>query len=205
MQHFLRELIRIEINNKEMCFNGFFSADEYTQYLNGLYMGADITFLLNDKYVEFLRKHLEDFIVMLDAYLPMYQETVDSMKHDARNSPYLQEEADWYQMLFEIRSAKLYYYYKLMEELSPNTANTKEIVVDEPEKKTIQTLAKGVMDIGNVLGCKKTKAQEIINTGFLTNYEVGYYVGRTPVLDLSKWDKLPSAFKAKICNNKSKT
>ena len=131
MQHFLRELIRIEINNKEMCFNGFFSADEYTQYLNGLYMGADITFLLNDKYVEFLRKHLEDFIVMLDAYLPMYQETVDSMKHDARNSPYLQEEADWYQMLFEIRSAKEFYYNKFLEILNYEKQEKREIVTQE--------------------------------------------------------------------------
>ena len=51
MQNFLKELKRIEINNDERCFNGFFSSEEYTEYLNKLYSNVDITLLMDKNFL----------------------------------------------------------------------------------------------------------------------------------------------------------
>mgnify|MGYP006385658301 CR=1 FL=1 len=131
MQEFLQELIRIEINDKEKCFNGFYSAEAYTKYLNELYSTADMTALTNELYLFATEKQLEDYMVMLDAYLPMYLETVQNMQHDAMISPYLQEEADWYQTLYEIRNAKEFYYNKFLEILNYEKQEKREIVTQE--------------------------------------------------------------------------
>ena len=131
MQDFLKELIRIEINDKEKCFNGYYSAEAYTKYINELYSTADMIALTNEHYLFATEKQLEDYMVMLDAYLPMYLETVQNMQHDAMISPYLQEEADWYQTLYEIRNAKEFYYNKFLEILNYEKQEKREIVTQE--------------------------------------------------------------------------
>ena len=204
MQEFLKELIRIEINDTDKSFNGFYSADAYTKYLHELYAAANMSILVDVRYSAILQTQLKDFLVMLDAYLPIFQETVDNMKHDAQISPYLQNEADWYQTLYEIRNAKLYYYEELMNIMSPQMivepdrgGDAKDLEEDRPK------LAKGVEEIAKVLGCGKTKANEIIQSGFMKEYEVGHYNGRTPILEIDKWERLPSELKSKICKKKS--
>ena len=204
MQEFLRELIRIEINDKDKSFNGFYSAEAYTKYLNELYAAANMSILVDEKYAAILRAQLKDFIIMLDAYLPMFPETVEDMRHDAEVDKNLKCEYDWYKMLFDIRNAKIYYYEELMNIMSPQMivepdrdGGVKELVEDKPK------LAKGVEEIAKVLGCGKTKANEIIQSGFMKEYEVGHYNGRTPVLEIDKWDRLPSELKSKICKKKS--
>lgn len=204
MQEFLKELIRIEINDIDKSFNGFYSAEAYTKYLHELYAAANMSILVDVRYSAILQTQLKDFLVMLDAYLPIFQETVDNMKHDAQISPYLQNEADWYQTLYEIRNAKLYYYEELMNIMSPQ-------MIVEPDRgsdaKDLEEdrlkLAKGVEGIAKVLGCGKTKASEIIQSGFMKEYEVGHYNGRTPILEIDKWERLPSELKSKICKKKS--
>ena len=204
MQEFLKELIRIEINDTDKSFNGFYSAEAYTKYLHELYAAANMSILVDVRYSAILQTQLKDFLVMLDAYLPIFQETVDNMKHDAQISPYLQNEADWYQTLYEIRNAKLYYYEELMNIMSPQMivepdrgSDAKDLEEDRPK------LAKGVEEIAKVLGCGKTKANEIIQSGFMKEYEVGHYNGRTPILEIDKWERLPSELKSKICKKKS--
>ena len=204
MQEFLKELIRIEINDTDKSFNGFYSAEAYTKYLHELYAAANMSILVDVRYTAILKTQLKDFLVMLDAYLPIFQETVDNMKHDAQISAYLQNEADWYQTLYEIRNAKLYYYEELMNIMSPQMivepdrgSDAKDLEEDRPK------LAKGVEEIAKVLGCGKTKANEIIQSGFMKEYEVGHYNGRTPVLEIDKWERLPSELKSKICKKKS--
>lgn len=204
MQEFLKELIRIEINDTDKSFNGFYSADAYTKYLHELYAAANMSILVDVRYSAILQTQLKDFLVMLDAYLPIFQETVDNMKHDAQISPYLQNEADWYQTLYEIRNAKLYYYEELMNIMSPQMivepdrgSDAKDLEEDRPK------LAKGVGEIAKVLGCGKTKANEIIQSGFMKKYEVGHYNGRRPILEIDKWESLSSELKSKICKKKS--
>ena len=215
MQNFLKELKRIEINNDERCFNGFFSSEEYTEYLNKLYSNVDITLLMDKNFLIILQNDLEDFMVMLDAYLPMFIEVVEDMQHDARRSPYLQEEADWYRTLYNIRGAKIYFYKKIMNVTSfkgiskpvdcniPELANMLKSQDVQDRNQNIPELAKGVAEIAQILGCGKTKANEIIQSGFLKDFEVGYYNGRTPVLELNKWEKLPSNLRTEICKKKS--
>lgn len=215
MQHFLRELKRIEIDNDERCFNGFFSSERYTEHLNKLYSNVDITLLMDENCLTILQNDLEDFMVILDAYLPMFIEVVDNMRHDARISPYLQEEADWYTTLYNIRGAKIYYYKKIMNLTSckgiskqvdgniPELANMLKSQDVQDRNQNIPELAKGVAGIAQILGCGKTKANEIIQSGFLKDFEVGYYNGRTPVLELNKWEKLPSNLRTEICKKKS--
>lgn len=215
MQNFLKELKRIEINNDERCFNGFFSSEEYIEYLNKLYSNVDITLLMDKNFLIILQNDLEDFMVMLDAYLPMFIEVVEDMQHDARRSPYLQEEADWYTTLYNIRGAKIYFYKKIMNVTSfkgiskpvdcniPELANMLKSQDVQDRNQNIPELAKGVAEIARILGCGKTKANEIIQSGFLKDFEVGYYNGRTPVLELHKWEKLPSNLRTEICKKKS--
>jgi hypothetical protein len=204
MQEFLKELIRIEINDKEKCFNGYYSAEAYTKYLNELYAAANMSILVDERYAAILHTQLKDFMTMLDAYLPMFAETVEDMRHDAEVDKNLKCEYDWYKMLFDIRNAKIYYYEELMNIMSPQVivksdgeVGVKELVDDKPK------LAKGVEEIAKVLGCGKTKANEIIQSGFMKEYEVGHYNGRTPVLEIDKWERLPSELKSKICKKRS--
>ena len=204
MQEFLKELIRIEINDTDKSFNGFYSAEAYTKYLNELYAAANMSILVDERYAAILHTQLKDFITMLDAYLPMFAETVEDMRHDAEVDKNLKSEYEWYRMLFDIRSTKIYYYEELMNIMSPQMivepdrdGGVKELVEDKPK------LAKGVEEIAKVLGCGKTKANEIIQSGFMKEYEVGHYNGRTPVLEIDKWDRLPSELKSKICKKKS--
>ena len=215
MQNFLKELKRIEIDNDERCFNGFFSSERYTEHLNKLYSNVDITLLMDENCLTILQNDLEDFMVILDAYLPMFIEVVDNMRHDARISPYLQEEADWYTTLYNIRGAKIYYYKKIMNLTSckginkrvdgniPELANMLKRQDVQERKQNIPELAKGVARIAQILGRGKTKANEIIQSGFLKDFEVGYYNGRTPVLELNKWEKLSSNLRTEICKKKS--
>lgn len=204
MQEFLKELIRIEINDTDKSFNGFYSAEAYTKYLNELYAAANMSILVDERYAAILHTQLKDFITMLDAYLPMFAETVEDMRHDAEVDKNLKSEYEWYRMLFDIRSTKIYYYEELMNIMSPQMivepdrgSDAKELEEDRPK------LAKGVEEIAKVLGCGKTKANEIIQSGFMKEYEVGHYNGRTPVLEIDKWDRLPSELKSKICKKKS--
>ena len=204
MQEFLKELIRIEINDKEKCFNGYYSAEAYTKYLNELYAAANMSILVDERYAAILHTQLKDFITMLDAYLPMFAETVEDMRHDAEVDKNLKSEYEWYRMLFDIRSTKIYYYEELMNIMSPQMivepdrgSDAKELEEDRPK------LAKGVEEIAKVLGCGKTKANEIIQSGFMKEYEVGHYNGRTPILEIDKWERLPSELKSKICKKKS--
>lgn len=204
MQEFLQELIRIEINDKEKCFNGFYSAEAYTKHLNELYAAANMSILVDEKYVAILHIQIKDFMSMLDAYLPMFSETVEDMRHDAEVDKNLKSEYEWYRMLFDIRSTKIYYYEELMNIMSPQMivepdrgSDAKELEEDRPK------LAKGVEEIAKVLGCGKTKANEIIQSGFMKEYEIGHYNGRTPILEIDKWERLPSELKSKICKKKS--
>ena len=204
MQEFLKELIRIEINDTDKSFNGFYSAEAYTKYLNELYAAANMSILVDERYTAILHTQLKDFMTMLDAYLPMFAETVEDMRHDAEVDKNLKSEYEWYRMLFDIRSTKIYYYEELMNIMSPQMivepdrgSDAKELEEDRPK------LAKGVEEIAKVLGCGKTKANEIIQSGFMKEYEVGHYNGRTPVLEIDKWDRLPSELKSKICKKKS--
>lgn len=204
MQEFLKELIRIEINDTDKSFNGFYSAEAYTKYLNELYAAANMSILVDERYAAILHTQLKDFITMLDAYLPMFAETVEDMRHDAEVDKNLKSEYEWYRMLFDIRSTKIYYYEELMNIMSPQMivepdrgSDAKELEEDRPK------LAKGVEEIAKVLGCGKTKANEIIQSGFMKEYEVGHYNGRTPILEIDKWERLPSELKSKICKKKS--
>ena len=204
MQEFLKELIRIEINDTDKSFNGFYSAEAYTKYLHELYAAANMSILVDVRYTAILQTQLKDFIVMLDAYLPMFPETVEDMRHDAEVDKNLKSEYEWYRMLFDIRSAKIYYYEELMNIMSPQMivepdrgSDAKDLEEDRPK------LAKGVEEIAKVLGCGKTKANEIIQSGFMKEYEVGHYNGRTPILEIDKWERLPSELKSKICKKKS--
>ena len=204
MQEFLKELIRIEINDKEKCFNGYYSAEAYTKYLNELYAAANMSILVDERYAAILHTQLKDFMTMLDAYLPMFAETVEDMRHDAEVDKNLKSEYEWYRMLFDIISTKIYYYEELMNIMSPQMivepdrgSDAKELEEDRPK------LAKGVEEIAKVLGCGKTKANEIIQSGFMKEYEVGHYNGRTPILEIDKWERLPSELKSKICKKKS--
>ena len=204
MQEFLKELIRIEINDTDKSFNGFYSAEAYTKYLNELYAAANMSILVDERYTAILHTQLKDFMTMLDAYLPMFAETVEDMRHDAEVDKNLKSEYEWYRMLFDIRSTKIYYYEELMNIMSPQMivepdrgSDAKELEEDRPK------LAKGVEEIAKVLGCGKTKANEIIQSGFMKEYEVGHYNGRTPILEIDKWERLPSELKSKICKKKS--
>ena len=204
MQEFLKELIRIEINDTDKSFNGFYSAEAYTKYLNELYAAANMSILVDERYAAILHTQLKDFMTMLDAYLPMFAETVEDMHHDAEVDKNLKSEYEWYRMLFDIRSTKIYYYEELMNIMSPQMivepdrgSDAKELEEDRPK------LAKGVEEIAKVLGCGKTKANEIIQSGFMKEYEVGHYNGRTPILEIDKWERLPSELKSKICKKKS--
>ena len=204
MQEFLKELIRIEINDTDKSFNGFYSAEAYTKYLNELYAAANMSILVDERYAAILHTQLKDFMTMLDAYLPMFAETVEDMRHDAEVDKNLKSEYEWYRMLFDIRSTKIYYYEELMNIMSPQMivepdrgSDAKELEEDRPK------LAKGVEEIAKVLGCGKTKANEIIQSGFMKEYEVGHYNGRTPILEIDKWERLPSELKSKICKKKS--
>ena len=123
MQEFLQELIRIEINDKEKCFNGFYSAEAYTKHLNELYAAANMSILVDERYAAILHTQLKDFMTMLDAYLPMFAETVEDMRHDAEVDKNLKCEYDWYKMLFDIRNAKIYYYEELGKLLQPSTTS----------------------------------------------------------------------------------
>ena len=204
MQEFLKELIRIEINDTDKSFNGFYSAEAYTKYLNELCAAANMSILVDERYAAILHTQLKDFMTMLDAYLPMFAETVEDMRHDAEVDKNLKSEYEWYRMLFDIRSTKIYYYEELMNIMSPQMivepdrgGDAKELEEDRPK------LAKGVEEIAKVLGCGKTKANEIIQSGFMKEYEVGHYNGRTPILEIDKWERLPSELKSKICKKKS--
>ena len=137
MQEFLKELIRIEINDTDKSFNGFYSAEAYTKYLNELYAAANMSILVDERYTAILYTQLKDFMTMLDAYLPMFAETVEDMRHDAEVDKNLKCEYDWYKMLFDIRNAKIYYYEELGKLLQPSTtslistSNNKENLEEE--------------------------------------------------------------------------
>ena len=85
----------------------------------------------------------------------------------------------------------------------PELANMLKSQDVQDRNHNIPELAKGVAEIAQILGCGKTKANEIIQSGFMKEHEVGHYNGRTPVLEIDKWERLPSELKSKICKKRS--
>lgn len=199
MKEFIAELVKIEINEKNRTFNGYSSSDNYTQYLNQLYLSANF-----EKLSESIKQQLKDFTATLDAYLPVNQEIVDNMRHDALFNPDLGNEVAWLENLFEIRSTKEYYYEELLsllgEKINP------EVKPVPPEKELTNknevndNLAIGYDAIGKVLGCKRTKLAKILKTEILQNEGVVYYLSSRPILDKGKWKSLldlkPSVLKS---------
>ncbi len=195
MKEFIAELVKIEINEKNRTFNGYSSSDNYTQYLNQLYLSANF-----EKLSESIKQQLKDFTATLDAYLPVNQEIVDNMRHDALFNPDLGNEVAWLENLFEIRSTKEYYYQELLSLLGEKINNPVSLKSEvEPvalEKELTNknavndNLAKGYEAIGMVVGCKRTKLAQILKSEILQNEGVVYYLGSRPVLDKGKWKSL---------------
>lgn len=203
MKEFIAELVKIEINEKNRTFNGYSSSDNYTQYLNQLYLSANF-----EKLSESIKQQLKDFTSTLDAYLPVNQEIVDNMRHDALFNPDLGNEVAWLENLFEIRSIKEYYYQELLsllEKINPESLKSEvEPVAIEKEltnkNEVNDNLAIGYDAIGKVLGCKRTKLAKILKTEILQNEGVVYYLSSRPILDKGKWKSLldlkPSVLKS---------
>ncbi len=194
MKEFIAELVKIEINEKNRTFNGYSSSDNYTQYLNQLYLSANF-----EKLSESIKQQLKDFTATLDAYLPVNQEIVDNMRHDALFNPDLGNEVAWLENLFEIRSTKEYYYQELLsllgEKINPVSLKSEvEPVALEKEltnkNEVNDNLAVGYEAIGMVLGCQRTKLAQILKSGILESEGVVYYLGSRPVLDKGKWKSL---------------
>lgn len=194
MKEFIAELVKIEINEKNRTFNGYSSSDNYTQYLNELYLSVNF-----EKLSESIKQQLKDFTATLDAYLPVNQEIVDNMRHDALFNPDLGNEVAWLENLFEIRSTKEYYYQELLsllgEKINPESLKSEvQPVALEKEltnkNEVNDNLALGYEAIWIVLGCKRTKLAQILKSEILQNEGVVYYLGRRPVLDKGKWKSL---------------
>jgi len=126
MKAFIKELLRIEVNHINYTFNGFKTADEYTNYLSELFAAADFS-----KLNQSTRIQVEDLIPRMDAYLSIDNIDIEMITHDIDTNTDLKKDATWYYTLYNIKGIKLYYYDKIMkmiEELFPGIS-VPEVVV----------------------------------------------------------------------------
>lgn len=127
MKAFIKELLRIEVNHINYTFNGFKTADEYTNYLSELFAAADFS-----KLNQSTRIQVEDLIPRMDAYLSIDNIDIEMITHDIDTNTDLKKDAAWYYTLYNIKGIKLYYYDKIMkmiEELFPEIPSAPEVIV----------------------------------------------------------------------------
>ncbi len=197
----LAELSRND--DRQPCYNGVRLEETeiaYQRILDKLYNDAVVELLSSSFDKDLLIKRLGEIQDSQSCFYCPSKEGIQGRRDEEKQSKSdsLKQETDYLEFMMNCVVLQRHYLNRFREYLSDN--HIQEAAEPEPTESSLKSkekgkeedanIIKGVEGLAKYLGCGKTKAQEILNSGVLKRLKIAYQTGNRWRVKKDKLDEL---------------